>query len=228
MRGIFNLYLNFFKPEKLIGNFRPEGDLPTRREIVKRTITIAWPAVLESFLIALVAFVDNIMVSGLGTYAITAVGLTTQPKFLAFAFLIALNVATSALVARRRGEGDQLAANRVLKQVLVIMLVMVAVLTVIFTTFARQLILFMGAKPDTVEHATAYFRIVMGFSIFQLTSMTINAAQRGTGNTKIAMRTNMISNGVNIVFNYLLIEGHFGFPALCVRGAAIATVIGSV
>lgn len=42
------------------------------------------------------------------------------------------------------------------------------------------------------------------------------------------MRTNLVSNSVNIVFNYLLIQGHFGFPALGIRGAAIATVLGTV
>ena len=58
--------------------------------------------------------------------------------------------------------------------------------------------------------------------------MIVNAAQRGAGNTKIALRTNMVSNLVNVVFNYLLIGGNFGFPALGTRGAALATVIGSV
>ena len=70
--------------------------------------------------------------------------------------------------------------------------------------------------------------IIMGGMIFNVLSMGINAAQRGAGNTKIALRTNMVSNLVNVVFNYLLIGGNFGFPALGTRGAALATVIGSV
>ena len=228
MIDIFKWYVNFFEPSKLIGKFEAQGELPTKEYIVKRTIGIAWPAVVESFLVALVAFVDNIMVSGLGTYAIAAVGLTTQPKFLAFAFFISLNVATSALVARRKGEDDQDAANRTLKQVLVIMAVMLVVVTSVFVAFTEPLLRLVGAQEDTIGPASDYFRIVMGFGFFQIISMTINAAQRGVGNTKIAMRTNAISNGVNIIFNYLLIHGNFGFPALGVKGAAIATVIGSV
>ena len=51
--------------------------------------------------------------------------------------------------------------------------------------------------------------------LFNVVSLVINAAQRGAGNTKIAMRTNMVSNGVNIVFNYLLIGGNFGFRRTC-------------
>jgi len=58
--------------------------------------------------------------------------------------------------------------------------------------------------------------------------LTINAAQRGAGNTKISMTTNLTANLVNLIFNYLLIGGHLGFPKLGVAGAAIATVLGSI
>lgn len=211
-----------------MGKFTALGDLPTKEDVVKRTIGIAWPAVLESFLIALVAFVDNIMVSGLGTYAIAAVGITTQPKFLAMAFFISLNVAMSALVARRKGEDDREAANRTLKQVLIITVVAMVIIISVFVIFAEPILRFVGAQDDTIVPATEYLRIVIGFGFFQMISMAINAAQRGAGNTKIAMRTNMISNLVNIFFNYLLIGGKFGFQALGVKGAAIATVIGTV
>ena len=58
--------------------------------------------------------------------------------------------------------------------------------------------------------------------------MGINSAQRGAGNTRITMRTNLVSNTVNVIFNYLLIGGKLGFPALGVKGAALATVLGTV
>lgn len=220
-------YAKLFNPDKLIGKFEPQGEIPSDRDIMHKTIAIAWPAVVESFLVAMVSFIDNIMVSGLGTYAIAAVGLTTQPKFLAFSFFFALNVATSALIARRRGEDDQEAANRTLKQVLAIMCVLLVLVLTPTVIFAKPLLILVGAQADTIDAAMEYFRIIMGFGFFQLISMTINAAQRGVGNTKIAMRTNIISNLINVFFNYLLIGGHFGFPALGIKGAAIATVIGS-
>ena len=68
----------------------------------------------------------------------------------------------------------------------------------------------------------------MGGMIFNCIQMGINSAQRGAGNTKITMRTNMTSNTINIIFNYLLIGGHFGFPALGIQGASLATVLGTV
>ena len=84
-----------------------EGEVPDERTVLKTTLNIAWPSILESFLISLVGMVDTVMVSSLGSYAIAAVGLTTQPKFIALAVFMSLNVAISAIVARRRGEGDR-------------------------------------------------------------------------------------------------------------------------
>lgn len=216
-----------FDPYKLLGNSEQISDLPDAKTIFKKTVSIAWPAVLESFLISIVAMVDNIMVSSLGTYAIAAVGLTTQPKFVFFALIISMNVALSALVARRRGENDRQGANRVLKQAIVIAVIIIAVISVVSTAFARPLLLFCGAQADTIDPAVEYYRIIMAFSFFQLFSMVLNAAQRGVGRTKIAMRTNIVSNVVNVLFNWLLINGNLGFPALGIKGAAIATVLGS-
>ena len=66
------------------------------------------------------------MVSSLGSYAVAAVGLTTQPKLLGLAFFFALNVSISALVARRRGEQRQGAANETLVTALCILFILAA------------------------------------------------------------------------------------------------------
>ena len=63
---------------------------------------------------------------------------------------------------------------------------------------------------------------------FTSLGLVINAAQRGTGNTKISMRTNLTANVINVIFNYLLINGIWFFPRLEVKGAAIATLMGNV
>ncbi len=205
-----------------------EGGLPDERTVLKTTLNIAWPSILESFLISLVGMVDTVMVGSLGSYAIAAVGLTTQPKFIALAVFMSLNVAISAIVARRRGEGDRDSANRVLVQALIISVALTVVISVVTVIWADPIIRLCGSAPDTHDAAVGYLRIIQGGMIFNVLSMVINAAQRGCGNTKIAMRTNLVSNGVNIVLNYLLIGGNLGFPKLGVQGAAIATVAGTI
>lgn len=198
------------------------------KELVKITLNMAWPAVIESFFGAFVGLIDSYMVSSLGTDAVAAVGLTTQPKFVGLSLFFAVNVSVSALIARRRGEKKKDETNSILFSALTFIVFAAAVISILLVTFANEIISLCGSLPETHDFAVEYFRIIMGCMIFTCVSMGINAAQRGAGNTKITMRTNVTSNIVNVIFNYLLIGGHLGFPAWGVRGAAIATVLGTV
>lgn len=217
-----------FNARRILKRTQLEGPLPDDGDLLRRAFRVAWPSTLESFLVALVSVVDTIMVSSLGAAAIAAIGLTGQPKFICLAVFLSVNVAVSAIVARRNGEGDREGANRVLVQAILITVVLTVVITALALIFAEPVLRLAGTNEDTHELATGYFRIIVGCQFFNVLNMVINAAQRGVGNTKIAMRTNIVSNLVNIVFNYLLIGGNFGFPALGVNGAAIATVLGTV
>ncbi len=192
------------------------------------TLNMAWPAVIESFFVAFAGLIDSLMVSSMGAYAVAAVGLTTQPKFVGFSFFFALNVAVSALVARRRGENKKEDANRIMLTAIVTAVVIAILLSVIIVSAAEPIIRLCGSTEDTHEAAVIYFRIIMGGMLFPAIQMVINSAQRGAGYTRITMITNITSNTVNIVFNYLLIGGHCGFPAMGIHGAAFATVLGTV
>ncbi len=198
------------------------------RDYLQKAVNVAWPAVVESFFVALVGLIDSFMVSRVGAYAVAAVGLTTQPKFIGLAVFIAINTSVSALVARRRGENRREDANRILVTAIACVLVLTVVVSVLCVALADPIIHLVGSAEDTHDYAVAYFRIIMGGIGFSVLSLVINAAQRGSGNTRVAMITNLASNLVNVIFNYLLIGGNFGFPALGVTGAAIATVIGTV
>lgn len=220
---ILNMILeNIFTEEKVYLMKKVDKD------IIKNAVHMAWPAIIESFFFAFAGLVDSLMVSSLGASAVAAVGLTTQPKFIGLAVFLALNVAISALIARRRGEQRQEAANGVLCTALLFIIMVSILLSLIFVTLADEIIHLCGSAVSTHNPAVVYYRIIMGGMIFNCIQMGINAAQRGAGNTKITMRTNVTSSIVNVVFNYLLIGGHFGFPALGIHGAALATVLGSV
>lgn len=197
------------------------------KENIHITFNMAWPSIVESFFVAFAGLIDSLMVSSLGSYAVAAVGLTTQPKFIGLSLFFALNVAISALIARRRGEEKPEEANRILSTAIVFIIAAAVVLSILFVVLASPIIRLCGSTPETHDSAVAYFKIIMGGMIFNCIQMGINSAQRGAGNTKITMRTNVTSNTVNIIFNYLLIGGHLGFPALGIHGAALATVLGT-
>lgn len=200
----------------------------TQKPLLKTTLHMAWPAILESFFIALTGLIDSFMVSSLGSSAVAAIGLTTQPKFLGLSLFFAMNVAISALVARRRGEQKREDANRITFTAVTLIVTFAILLSILLVLAASPIINFCGSSEDTHDMAVAYFQIIMGGMIFNCIQMGINAAQRGAGNTQITMRTNVTSSVVNIIMNYLLINGHLGFPALGIRGAALATVLGTV
>ena len=210
------------KPSQKLGDDYPMGAM------YRTFITIAWPALMESMLGGLISFVDTIMVSGVGETAVAAVGLTNQPRLLFYAIFLSMSIAVNAMVSRRFGEKDPQSANRVLAMVTPIALSLGVLFTVVAFACSRPLLLFAGAQEDTIELAIPYFRVTMIGVNFQALSLIFNAAQRGCGNTRISMTTNVCANIVNVTFNALLINGLFFFPRLGVMGAAIATLMGNM
>jgi len=209
----------------------PEG---CRNSILyKDVMRIAWPSLVELLLTSLVSMADMIMVgriaTGNGDAAMGAVSLAAQPKFIFVSLIIALNTGITAAVARARGAGDHEKANDTLRQGLIFSLLVCIFGSVMGFLCAEPLIRFMansGLSEATMAMGVTYLRIQMaGFLTMGITS-TFTAALRGTGNSKLPMIYNVIANVVNICGNYLLINGHFGFPALGVAGASIATVVG--
>lgn len=209
------------------GGCRNSGWMEQKQELA-RVLKIAWPAVFESFFISLAGMIDVYMVSGIGSEAVASVGLTTQPKFLGLSLFFAMNVAIAAIVARRTGEKDKKRANETLAEAVLLTVLFGVIISIACVGLADWIMDLCGSAPDTHEGAVVYFQIIMGGMLFNIISMVINAAQRGAGNTKIAMYTNTISSIVNIIGNYLLIGGHLGCPKLGIRGAALATVLGTV
>ena len=201
---------------------------PDRKTMTRKAISVAWPAMTESFFVTLAGMIDTMMVAAMGSYAVAAVGLTNQPKFIGLTLFFGVNIAVSALIARRKGEQRRDRANEIFLTALWMTIALCAVITVIFVVLAPQIMEIAGSNEDTHEAAVEYFRIIMGGMFFNVLTMVINAAQRGSGNTRLSMTTNLTSSVVNVVFNYLLIEGHLGFPAWGIRGAAVATVMGTV
>lgn len=199
----------------------------TSRMLYSDIIRIAWPSLIELTLTQLTSMVDLMMVGGLGAWGIAAVGLTVQPKFLLMTMFVAMNVGSTALVARYRGSSEPKKANEILRQGLLLTFVLSAIASILGYIYAEPLVRFMGSSdPQTLAGGTTYLQIQMiGFVPMALTS-TITAVLRGVGNTRIAMVYNLVSNVVNVVFNYLLINGHFGFPRWEIAGASIATILG--
>jgi len=192
-----------------------------RREVIRLT----WPAFVELVLSTLFGMVDMVMVGQLSPAAIASVGLTNQPFMLLLAVFAAVNVGTTTLVAWNIGAKNKEKAVSVTRQILVVNLTLGTIMSMIGVLAARYIVVFMGAEADTVHDATIYFQIVASGLLFQALTMGITAALRGAGETKIPMLYNLGSNLLNVLGNYLLIFGKFGFPKWGVAGAAVSTTL---
>ena len=168
------------------------------------------------------------MVSAMGVTAISAVSVTSPPKLFVFSVFFAMNTVMTSLVAKSVGAEDRDKANQYFDSVIKITIGLSVILSIVSVALARPIMLAFSHQMDTLDASVTYFKIIMGGMIFNLCYMAINAALRGCGRTNITFISNVIFCCVNILFNYFLIEGHMGFPALGIKGAAIATVMGTV
>lgn len=186
---------------------------------------LALPSLIELMLATVFGMVDMIMVGNVSTASLAAVGISNQPMMLILSVFQALNVGTTALVARVMGTGDRRSSRLVLRQTLILAAIFGASTSLIGFLFARRIVVFMGAKPDVIPLATSYFGIVASGAFFVAITMGITAALRGVGDTVSPMKYNIIANLINVFGNYVLIYGKLGFPAMGVTGAALSTTI---
>lgn len=204
-------------------------DTITNRELYRDVMQIAWPSLCELFLTSLVNMVDTMMVGNLGADAISAVSIATQPKFLFLNLIMALNTGTTAMVSRARGMQDAERANRILRQSMVLCTVIGILSAIAGYLFSEPLIRFMangGLDDSVVRQGTLYLRIQFLFFPINAWTSVITASLKGTGQAKPSMVYNTVANLINICFNWLLINGHWGFPRMEVAGASLATGIG--
>jgi len=231
IRLIKKLIKRFFSAEGLLPEDKRLGEVPSSRELYGGFFKLAWPTMLESAVTSLTGLVDTMMVGTLSTAAISAVGLTGQPRLLIFALFFSINAGITAVVSRKKGQGDRDGANAAMHTGLLLCLVLAVVAFILASVFAVPLLQFAGAtgeNADILPQARIYFLITVAGVCINAFGMSVNAAQRACSNTKIAFRTTVIANVVNVVFNYLLINGHLGFPRLEIMGAAIATLLGNI
>lgn len=224
----------WFSPGFLVKEEKRLGELPGGRDAYRKVAAIAMPAIAEMVLMSLIGSADTIMVGQLGKTALAAVSLPGQPRMIMLALFFALNVGVTAIMARRKGEGRREAANQTLRNALLLSFSLSVVVSLLAVTFAKPLMRLAGGHANTPDDALVFqgavdYFVIMAWALpVNAVSMCISASLRGVGDTKIPMKVNITSNLVNVVFNYLLIFGHLGFPKLGVRGAAIASVIGMV
>jgi len=200
--------------------------LEPERSIPRRLFALAWPVIGLNVLTVLSLAVDTAMCGRLpnAPAVLEALGFATQVVFLLMVAMMGLTVGTVAFVARAHGAGDEDRARHILHQSTQLTLLVSLGVAALGNLFAPSILELLGARPEVVELGLEYLRPLLGFTAFYYLNLLYAAALRAVGNTRLAFAIALLSNGLNVLFNYGLILGNFGLPSLGVQGAAIGTV----
>ncbi|MDO4494089.1 MAG: MATE family efflux transporter [Clostridia bacterium] len=195
-------------------------------------LAVAVPMMVQNAFTQFVSLLDNIMVGRVGTDQMSGVAIANQ---LVFVFSLCIFGALSGVgifTAQFYGKGDDAGIRRTAKVKLVLAVVLSVLFAVVFTFWGEPIIrLFLhegsesGDLAATLAYGMEYLMwcrwLLLPFALVQVYASTL----RETAVTKPPMVAGIVAVFVNLAFNYLLIFGKCGFPALGVSGAAIATIV---
>ena len=175
----------------------------------------------------LVGFVDNIMVGQLGTAELAAVSLGNSFVFIAMALGIGFSTAITPLVAEADGENNIEKGKEAFNHGLFLCTILGLVLFLMILAI-KPLMYRMGQPEEVVKLAMPYLDLA-AFSLIPLIMFqAFKQFTDGLSQTKYAMWATILANVINVILNYLLIFGKFGFPELGIVGAAIGTLISRI
>lgn len=198
---------------------RPEGHEPPG------VWALAFPSIVGNVAFSAVALVQTKFVGVLGPEALAAVGAGQRVFFAMQAVLIAVSAGTTALVARAWGAGDYNEASRVTMASLALAGLFALVVMVIGVTAARPVASLFGLDPVTLDLAASNIRMFSWFNLAFAVNFILSAALRASGDAWSPLWIGIGVNVLNLPLLYVLIFGHYGFPALGVAGVAAAAGI---
>lgn len=204
-----------------------EMEQPTARQHIRRLFIIAYPVMLSHLGHIAVGVADSMMVGQLGAIPLAAVSLANSVFVLALMFGIGISIGLTPLVAAADGQGQVRRISRLLKHSLLINMASGLVLFLLLMAVIPFLYA-LDQPAAVVELATPYLWVVgaslLPFMFFQGYKQLIE----GLGHTRQAMIITLLANAVNVLLNYLLIYGKFGFPEMGLVGAGWATLFSRI
>ena len=190
-------------------------------------LKLAFPVILGMLGHIFVSFADNIMVGQLGAAELAAVSLGNSFFFIAMSLGIGFASAITPLVAEADSAKNSLGVKNALKHGLILCAIL-SVLLYLLMLLAIPVIHYMKQPLEVVELAIPYLYII---SISIIPLVVFEALKRfsdGLSNTKYPMYATIAANIINIIINYLLIFGSFGFPKLGIVGAGVGTLVSRI
>ncbi|MBA1438068.1 MAG: MATE family efflux transporter [Epsilonproteobacteria bacterium] len=190
-----------------------------------KVFALAIPAALKHLVDILQVLIDMLMVGSISAAALAAVGMSMQFMMIINVLMTLYVVGGNAFISRFIGSGRKKRASALLFSLSILAIALAVIVTAVGYFGSESFYSLMGASGDVVALGGAYFKILsLGIVVMFLDNLFYNALS-AAGDTKSSLYIKLLSAALNGFLNYVLIFGHFGFEAMGVEGAAIATVI---
>jgi putative MATE family efflux protein len=195
------------------------------KKFLSTMIRLASPIMLQNLVFSSLGLVDGLMIGQLGEDAVAAVGVANQVFFLLQLLLFGITSGTAIFIAQYWGQKD----IKRIRSVLGLSLLMSVIGSLVFGLAAiiapLKILRIYSTDPAVLVQGESYLQVVAFSYLFIAITLAFSAALRSTENVRLPMAISLLALSINTLLNYCLILGNFGFPALGVNGAAIATVI---
>lgn len=186
---------------------------------------LVWPIFIEMTLTMLVGNLDQYMVKSYSENAVGAIGNANQVISLLLIMFSIISMSTTILVSQYIGSNNKHKLSVIYTLSVTVNLVFGVIISVVVLFFSDSIFAFMKVPDEILGYANSYIKWVGGFIFLQGVMATFSAIFRSNRMMKETMKISVYINIINLLFNFLLINGYGPFPELGVTGAAIATSI---
>ena len=211
-----NLQLNFH----FVGDFLKANPL-----LIRSILFLAIPVALQMLMQSMLGMADVLMVGHLGTAAVAAVGLAAKIHFLMLVLMSGLATGASVLIAQYLGAKDTHTSQKIFAVTMLVSTITILPFFIAFGFFANTWVSWINPDQQVAKLAAIYLIITAPVLLLTQWIVIYEASLRAMGHTTMPLVAGIFAAIANILMNYALINGHWGFPALGVAGAAWATLI---
>jgi putative MATE family efflux protein len=195
------------------------------KKFLSSMIRLASPIMLQNLVFSSLGLVDGLMIGQLGEDSVAAVGVANQVFFLLQLLLFGITSGTAIFIAQYWGKKDLKRIRSVLGLSLLMSVIGALVFGLAAIIAPMGILRIYTTDPAVLIQGESCLQVVAFSYLFIAITLSFSAALRSTENVRLPMAISLLALSINTLLNYCLILGNFGFPALDVYGAAIATVI---
>ena len=198
------------------------------RSFYRSLVTLAVPISLQNLVTFAVSFADNVMIGSLGDDAISGVYIGGQLQSVLQMFVGGIEGAILILAAQYWGKKDTQSIRKVVSIGIKFALAVGLLSSLVAVLFPQWVIRAFTTEPGVIQEGAAYVQIVGFTYLFFSVSQVMIAAMRSVETARIGLYISCMALVINVCLNYVFIFGHFRFPAMGVRGAALATLVSRI